>query len=314
MVSHQRVAPPYWRSDTHTHYKCSQDWDGKKYLIIYIDWDYEQRKVHVLMLNSVPEALLRFQHKTPKMPQHQPYPHIKPTYGATRQYAEANNMSELLSKENKMYIQEVFGTFLYYARCVDSSMLPALGTLATQQATPTKNTMKKIKQFLDYASTNPDAVVVAGHSDALYLSESNARSRAGGHFFMSSDVEVLPNNGTVSTILQIIKAVMSLVAETKVGALFINCREAVPARHVLEFLGHPQPSTPMQMDNTTALGVVNQNVMKKLKSMDMKYHWLRCRISQKQFRHYWAAGKLNLGDYFTKHHSAIHHQATRALS
>jgi hypothetical protein len=198
-------------------------------------------------------------------------------------------------------------------------MLPALGMLATQQATPTKNTMKKIKQFLDYASTNPNAVVtyhasnmvLARHSDASYLSKSNARSRAGGHFFMSSDVEVPPNNDAVSTILQIIKAVMSLAAEAKVGALFINCCEAVPARHVLKFLGHPQLPTPMQTDNTIALGVVNQNVMKKMKSMDMKYHWLQCRISQKKFRHYWAAGKLNLGDYFTKHHPAIHHQATK---
>ncbi len=67
----------------------------------------------------------------------------------------------------------------------------------------------------------------------------------------------------------------------------------------------------MQMDNTTALGVVNQNVMKKLKLMDMKYHWLQCRISQKRFQHYWAAGKSNLGNYFTKHYPAIHHQATR---
>ncbi len=49
----------------------------------------------------------------------------------------------------------------------------------------------------------------------------------------------------------------------------------------------------------------------KMKSMDMKCHWLQCRISQKQFQHYWAAGKLNLGDYFTKHHPVIHHQATR---
>ncbi len=151
--------------------------------------------------------------------------------------------------------------FLYYARCVDSTMLPALGMLATQQATPTKNTIKKIKQFLDYASTNLDEVVtyhasnmvLAGYSNASYLSKSNAQSRAGGHFFMSSNVELPPNNGVVSTILQIIKAVMSLAAKAKVGALFINCREAVPARHVLKFLGHPQPPTPMQMDNTTAL-------------------------------------------------------------
>jgi hypothetical protein len=129
--------------------------------------------------------------------------------------------------------------------------------------------------------------------------------------FMSKNVETPPNNGAVFTILQIIKAVMSLVAEAKIGALYINCREAVPARHVLEFMGHKQPPTPMQTDNTTALGVVNKNAMKKLKLMDMKYHWLRCRISQMQFKHYWAARSTNLGDYFTKHHPTIHHQTTR---
>jgi hypothetical protein len=198
-------------------------------------------------------------------------------------------------------------------------MLPALGTLATQQASPTKNIMKKIKQSLDFAAMHPDAViayhasnmVLAGHSNASYLSESNAWSRAGGHFFMSKNVKTPPNNCVVFTILQIIKAVMSLVAEAKIGALYINCHEAVPARPVLEFMGHKQPPTPMQTDNTTALGVVNKNVMKKLKSMDMKYHWLRCRISQMQFKHYWAAGSTNLGVYFTKHHPAIHHQTTR---
>jgi hypothetical protein len=91
---------------------------------------------------------------------------------------------------------------------------------------------------------------------------------------MSSDSEVPPNNGAVLTIAQIIKAVMSSAAEAKVGALFINCGEAIPAQHTLEFMGHPQPPTPMQTDSTTALGIVNQNVMEKLKSMDMKYHWL----------------------------------------
>jgi hypothetical protein len=70
---------------------------------------------------------------------------------------------------------------------------------------------------------------------------------------------------------------MSSVAEAKVGALYINCREAISARHALEFMGHPQPPTPMQMDNTTALGVVNNNLIKKLKAMDMKYHWLHDR-------------------------------------
>jgi hypothetical protein len=66
----------------------------------------------------------------------------------------------------------------------------------------------------------------------------------------------------------------------------------------------------MQTDNTTALSVVNNNVMKKLKANDMKFHWLQCRENQGQFRHYWASGTTNKGDYVTKLHAPIHHQAT----
>jgi hypothetical protein len=40
-------------------------------------------------------------------------------------------MSPPLSKEDKKYVQEVVGTFLYCARCIDSTMLTALGSIAT---------------------------------------------------------------------------------------------------------------------------------------------------------------------------------------
>jgi hypothetical protein len=139
-----------------------------------------------------------------------------------------------------------------------------------------------VHQFLGCAATHPDAIitykasnmVLAGHSDASYLWETNARSQAGGHFFMSNNDALPPNNGAVLTIAQIIKAVMSSAAEAEISALYINCQEAIPACHTLEYLGHTQPPTPMQTDNTTALSVINNNVMKTLKAMDMKYHWL----------------------------------------
>jgi hypothetical protein len=135
------------------HYKCSQDWSGARYFGINIGWDYINKNAHVSMLNYIPEALIRFQHVPPTKPQHQPYPHVKPTYSATKQYGETIDTSPPLSKENKKYVQELVGTFLYYAQCVDSTMLTALGSIAIQQANPTKNTMIKVKQFLDYAST-----------------------------------------------------------------------------------------------------------------------------------------------------------------
>jgi hypothetical protein len=116
-------------------------------------------------------------------------------------------------------------------------MLPALGSLATQQANPTQNTKKLVHQFFNYATTHPDAIityqasnmVLAGHSNASYLLETNAHSRAGRHFFMSNNNTISSNNGAILTILQIIKVVMSSAAEAEIGALYINCREAIPA-------------------------------------------------------------------------------------
>ena len=50
---------------------------------------------------------------------------------------------------------------------------------------------------------------LAGHSDAGYLKDQKARSRAGRNFYMSNSYPFLPNNGAAQTILKIIKAVMS---------------------------------------------------------------------------------------------------------
>ena len=217
-------------------------------------------------------------------------------------------------------VQQVVGTFLFYARAIDTTMLTTLSAIAETQSKPTERTLEKVKQFLDYAASNPDAVltyspsnmVLAVHSDASYLSEANARSRVGGHYFMSKDSEVPPNNGAVHTVAKIIKAVMSSAAEAELGGLYFNAREAVPIRKTLEELGHKQPRTPMQTDNSTAMGVVSNKIQpKRTKAMDMRFHWLRCRDAQGQFRYYWLPGAKNWADYWTKHHSAQHHRDMR---
>ena len=78
----------------------------------------------------------------------------------------------------------------HYACAVDSTMLVTLSAIASQQAKPTVETMRKTLKFLDYVSTHPDAIltfsasniVLNVHSDASHLIEPKARSRAGGHF------------------------------------------------------------------------------------------------------------------------------------
>ena len=85
-------------------------------------------------------------------------------------------------------------------------------------------------------------------------------------------------------------------------------REAVYIRIILEEMGHKQPPTPIQTDNAMAEGVINSKITpKRTKAMDMRFHWLRDRECQEQFRFYWRPGKTNYADYWTKHHLPSHH-------
>jgi hypothetical protein len=147
---------------------------------------------------------------------------------------------------------------------------------------------------------------------AMHCTSPNQR-HAAEQADISSCPTTLPNHQTIAPSSQLHRLSRQSCPQRqrlRWGVLYINCREAMPACHILKLMGHPQPLTPMQMDNTTALDVVNNNVIKKLKAKDMKYHWLCDRESRQQFQHCWAPGKENNGNYVTKHHAAIHHQAT----
>ena len=113
-------------------------------------------------------------------------------------------------------------------------------------------------------------------------------------FFLSNDEDIPPPNGAILNISQIITAVMSSVAEAELGALFLNAKEAVYTRNLLAEMRHPRPPTPIQTDNSTANGVVNNIIQpKQMKAMDMRFHWLRDRMNQLQFRFHWRPGPTN---------------------
>ena len=85
------------------------------------------------------------------------------------------------------------GTFLYYARAVECTMIPALNTISEKQSNPTNNTKSAITQFLEYAATNPPTIfqyksrdmILHIDSDESYLSEPRACRRTGGNYCLS---------------------------------------------------------------------------------------------------------------------------------
>ncbi len=85
-----------------------------------------------------------------------------------------------------------------------------------------------------------------------------------------------PNNGAVLSIAHIIKHIMSSATEVELAELYIMAREAVYIRIILEEMGHKQPPTPLQTDNSMAEAVINGKVQpKQTKAMDMQFHWLQ---------------------------------------
>jgi hypothetical protein len=105
---------------------------------------------------------------------------------------------------------------------------------------------------------------------------------------------------------------MSSTAEAEIGAVFINANEGAVLRTTLEELGHNQPPTPMETDNTTATGYINCTIkQKRTKAMDMRFYWIKDRARQGQFKIYWGPGYQNLVDYFTKFHSPADHKRIR---
>ena len=88
--------------------------------------------------------------------------------------------------------------------------------------------------MLRHKNYHASDMVLAIHSDAGYLNVEDARSRAGGHHFLSENVDNPANNGAIYNEASIIKSVMSSAAEAEIGALYINARKGDEIRNILK--------------------------------------------------------------------------------
>ena len=103
-----------------------------------LDWDYEKRKVHLSMPGYCSEALQRFRHDCARRTD-QPHEHSIPMYGRKIQYAKKLNESPKIGPEDKLFVQQVTGTFLYYARAVDSTKFDRSATRRSNRVSNAEN-------------------------------------------------------------------------------------------------------------------------------------------------------------------------------
>jgi hypothetical protein len=100
--------------------------------------------------------------------------------------------------------------------------------------------------------------------------------------------------------------------EASYASLYLNAQDATVDRQTLIDLGHPQYSTLITYDNSTAGNLANKTAkVKRSKAIAMKYHWIQDRIEQGDFKIQWAPGPTNLADFPSKAHPIHHFKAMR---
>jgi hypothetical protein len=102
--------------------------------------------------------------------------------------------SPALSDKEINKLQQLTCTLLYYARDVDPILIMPINVLTSEQSTAIQVTADQVIKLLNYCNTHPESkiqyhssdMMLHIHSDASYLSEDEAKSRAGGYFCMGN--------------------------------------------------------------------------------------------------------------------------------
>jgi hypothetical protein len=243
--------------------------------------------------------------------------------GTEAQAPPPPDTSPKLDAKGIKHVQQIVGSFLYYAWAINMTVLKTLSSIAVEQTKASEKTMARCTQLLDYLLHNVDAkvrfhasdMVLNIHSNASYLLKAQAQSHACGHFFMErtpKNEEPIRLNGAFHVSLTIMGFVVMSAAEAKLGALHHNCQTGMIFRLAQKEMGHPQPKTPVRCNNATAVGIATNFIKQQHPySMEMQFFWVGGKMAQGMSDISWHSRMENLVDYQSKHHLGSHHVNVR---
>ena len=288
---------------------------GTQYLGFTVDHNRDARTLTLSYPGYIPKLLAQLR---PQGVKHyrSPAVYVAPKYGSREPQVSHIDQSPPATPSDKLELQTIVGSILYYARAVDATMLPAVCALASSQAHPTLATMTAANRLLGYAAANPNNTLVIRpssmllriHSDASYLSRPKSGSVAGGFHFLGNE-NVLTLNAPILCHSTLIPVVCAAISEAEYAGAFSNAQLGADVRNILSNMGYPQPGpTPIFCDNACAVGLSMGTITpKKSKSIDMRFDWIQDRVKQDQFTVRPIPGPVNLSDFFTKALPVIEH-------
>ena len=301
------------------HWKLKVDTTGSRFLGMHLVWQYNRPVPRVIIFNPtvVKNALSRFVSGSILRGRKTPSPYTQPVYGKHPQMSVFDE-SAPAPPETIKFVQEVTGLFSHYSRVIDYTMAEAVTTIATTQAAPTEDTMKKVSHLLNYAASHPNNCIIyeasdmilTAQSDASHQSVKNSRSKAGGVFYLANkDDPPTKNNGLLGVYSKIIPVVCAAASDAEYAALFQIAQLMYFYRIVCEACGYPQGSSPIYVDNDVARGIADRSVkVKRSKSIDKSFHYIRDRVELEELAILRVDTEDNISDFFTKSLPPDRHQ------
>ena len=193
-------------------YIITVDENGREYIGLTMVHDQINHTITLSMPNYVRDSLLRYRDSCqPTRFTAAPMQYRGFTYGAIQEAIEEDS-SDFLPLDRQKRLESIVGAFLYYARALDITFAYPVSKISSLPKTIATEAIAE--KFLDYAASWPNAQVTFQrsnmqlqiHSDASYLGETRARSRATGfHFLGPYDPSIdKPPNGFIDYFTSII--------------------------------------------------------------------------------------------------------------
>ena len=124
-------------------WKLKTSIDATKYIGLTLAWDYRANTLTTSMPHYVSKGLARFAPDIALKGSPSSAAYVAPNYGTKVQY-EADDNSPPATPDEKVWVQQLNGYFLYYARVQNSLIIPACNDISATQANPTANTVKAV--------------------------------------------------------------------------------------------------------------------------------------------------------------------------
>jgi hypothetical protein len=285
--------------------QISQTWEitdlgtPSRLLGMQVFQDHEKRSIFINQAEYIDELLLKFRMVDckPAETPHQPGLYLTVSMCPT-------NQGEKAKMQNAPYA-ELVGSLNWLASNSRPDISTAVGTLCRFISNPGRQHWKAAQQVLRYLSgtkhhgiafeKQKDQPEIVGFSDADWAGDPDTRRSTTGYIFMLA-------GGPVSWKSKLQPSTSLSSVEAEYVALCGAVREAVWLRQLLTELGFPSKGpTTIAEDNKGCISVSSNNrTDSRTKHIDVKYHYVRQMVKNRQVTVHYTPTEEMLADVLTK--------------